>query len=410
MLRGVLFGHCEEDVEARNAQTLDDERRHPGVGADRASRARLPRSSCRSRSSRAPSATARPALALGRRERPHLLEASGKRFDLRLDQGAHVALFRSLRPAGSWAGRTPGARAASTPIGASAASRGEDGHGDDVAVSVVDDRSPVWRAAVERIAKSDGFLAGRGLLLIPGAPTATCARRWGSSVHHLPPPEPRSWPRSTSPARSTDCAPLVGVTLASPGVRGARPAARARCRLPPACWRAPQLGEVLLTIFCMAAWAPAARSRGATSQVKAVDSPVRARTSRGSVATRRVSGSVARPPSSAAFFRSAHARITAALATASRLGGTRRRGGWTNGSRGRGIAAVQRQRGERAASQVRRPDAIAGEAECSPRRKRTQDPTTAGGCRGRRGSGPPRRADPAPFSAGESGQIGVHRS
>jgi D-3-phosphoglycerate dehydrogenase len=105
---------------------------------------------------------------LGRRERPHLLEAWGQRFNMQLDEGAHMALFRYSDLPGMMGrvGTVLGQRGVN--ISSAAVGRqppGADGRGDDVAVMVVTTDSPVPRDAVEEIARSDGFLAGRAVSL-----------------------------------------------------------------------------------------------------------------------------------------------------------------------------------------------------------------------------------------------------
>ena len=93
VLRGVLSGHCEEDVNLVNAPSLAEQR---GIGVSERSEtvARdftdLVRVSIVSGADRYRVA----GTTLGRQDRPHLLEAWGQRFNLQLDEGAHLALFR----------------------------------------------------------------------------------------------------------------------------------------------------------------------------------------------------------------------------------------------------------------------------------------------------------------------------
>jgi D-3-phosphoglycerate dehydrogenase len=92
-LRGVLSGHCEEYVNLVNAPALAEER---GIGVSERSEtvARdftdLVRITIVSGDERYRVA----GTTLGRRHRPHLLEAWGQRFNLQLDEGAHLTLFR----------------------------------------------------------------------------------------------------------------------------------------------------------------------------------------------------------------------------------------------------------------------------------------------------------------------------
>ena len=80
-----------------------------------------------------------------------------------------------------------------------------------------------------------------------------------------------------------------------------------------------------------------------------------------------VTGSTALPASSAASLRAIAARITVAPATRSGSGGTIFGGGSTHAQRAAVLGAPERQRRERAARQVRGPDAVAGVAERRPR-------------------------------------------
>jgi D-3-phosphoglycerate dehydrogenase / 2-oxoglutarate reductase len=92
-LRGVLSGHCEEYVNLVNAPALAEER---GIGVSERSEtvARdftdLVRVTIITGDERYRVA----GTTLGRRHRPHLLEAWGQRFNLQLDEGAHLTLFR----------------------------------------------------------------------------------------------------------------------------------------------------------------------------------------------------------------------------------------------------------------------------------------------------------------------------
>jgi len=167
VLQGVLAGHCEEEVNLVNAPTLAEER-GIGVSERKESVARdftdLVRVTVRSGSERFRVV----GTTLGRRNRPHLLEAWGQRFNLQLDEGAHLALFRYCDLPGMMGrvGSSLGERGVN--ISSAAVGRqppGEDGRRDDVAVMVVTTDSPVPRDIVDEIARSDGFLAGRAVSL-----------------------------------------------------------------------------------------------------------------------------------------------------------------------------------------------------------------------------------------------------
>ena len=105
---------------------------------------------------------------LGRRHRPHLLEAWGQRFNLQLDEGANLALFRyrdlpgMMGRVGSCLGEH-GVNISSAAVGRQPP--GEDGRRNEIAVMVVTTDSPVPHAVVDEIAASEGFLDGRAARL-----------------------------------------------------------------------------------------------------------------------------------------------------------------------------------------------------------------------------------------------------
>jgi D-3-phosphoglycerate dehydrogenase / 2-oxoglutarate reductase len=167
VLRGVLAGHCEEEVNLVNAQSLAEER-GIGVSERKETTARdftdLLRVGIVTGSERFRVV----GTTLGRRNRPHLLEAWGQRFNLQLDEGAHLALFRYCDLPGMMGrvGSSLGERGVN--ISSAAVGRqppGEDGRRDEVAVMVVTTDSPVPRDIVDEVARSDGFLDGRAVSL-----------------------------------------------------------------------------------------------------------------------------------------------------------------------------------------------------------------------------------------------------
>jgi D-3-phosphoglycerate dehydrogenase / 2-oxoglutarate reductase len=167
VLEGVLAGHCEEEVNLVNAQSLAEQR---GIGVSERSESvardftDLVRVSIVSGQERFRVA----GTTLGHRARPHLLEAWGQRFNLQLDEGAHMALFRYRDLPGMMGrvGTVLGQRGVN--ISSAAVGRqppGADGRGNEVAVMVVTTDSPVPRDIVAEIARTDGFLAGRAVSL-----------------------------------------------------------------------------------------------------------------------------------------------------------------------------------------------------------------------------------------------------
>jgi len=167
VLQGVLAGRADEEVNLVNAPAIAQER---GIAvAERKEREARDFTDLLRVSVVAGEERVRVAgTTLGRRHRPHLLEAWGQRFNLQLDQGAHLALFRYYDLPGMM-GRVGSALGAhGINIDSAAVGRqppGADGRGTDVAVMVVTTDSPVPPAAVAQIAAADGFLAGRAVSL-----------------------------------------------------------------------------------------------------------------------------------------------------------------------------------------------------------------------------------------------------
>ncbi len=161
VLLGVLSGHTEEDVNQVNAPSIARER---GIEVVETSRtvARdftdLVRVTVVSGEERERVV----GTTLGSRNRPHLLEAWGQRFNLQLEE--HVALFRYSDVPGM-VGRV-GTALGEHGINISSAAVGYGGEEDaDEAVMVVTTDVPVPADVVEAIAASDGFAEGRTVTL-----------------------------------------------------------------------------------------------------------------------------------------------------------------------------------------------------------------------------------------------------
>jgi D-3-phosphoglycerate dehydrogenase len=165
VLKGILRGHVEEQVNDVNAPALAEER---GIAVAETSRpsARdftdLVRVTVTSRSS----STRVVGTTLGRRNRPHLLEAWGSRFNVQLED--HLAVFR-YRDQPGMLGRvgTELGAAGVNVISAAVGLRPEDGEDgpSPEAVMVVTADSVVPQEVVDRIVASDGFLDGRAVSL-----------------------------------------------------------------------------------------------------------------------------------------------------------------------------------------------------------------------------------------------------
>ena len=163
VLKGILRGHVEEQVNDVNAPAIAEQRGIAVAETNRPS-ARdftdLVRVTVRSgeRSTRVVGTT------LGRRNRPHLLEAWGSRFNVQLEQ--HLAVFR-YRDQPGMLGRVGTALggAGVNVISAAVGLRPEDGEPQAEAVMLVTADSPVSQEVVDALVASDGFLDGRTVSL-----------------------------------------------------------------------------------------------------------------------------------------------------------------------------------------------------------------------------------------------------
>ena len=165
VLMGLLAGHTEEDVNAVNAPGLAEERGIEVVETKRAS-ARdftdLVRVAIVSGESRVRVV----GTTLGRRNRPHLLEVWGQRFNLQLEDT--IALFR-YRDVPGMIGRVGtafgehGLNIVSAAVGRQP--DGEDGDDGASAVMAITTDAPVPQAVVDAIVAGDGFVAGRAVTL-----------------------------------------------------------------------------------------------------------------------------------------------------------------------------------------------------------------------------------------------------
>jgi D-3-phosphoglycerate dehydrogenase / 2-oxoglutarate reductase len=161
VLKGALTGHIEEEVNDVNAPAIAEER-GIAVSETSTSQARdftdLVRVSVVSGGERARVV----GTTLGGHHRPHLLEAWGSRFNLQLED--HLAVFR-YRDQPGMIGRV-GMSFGEAGINIISAAVGRDPAEDDTeATMVVTADAPVPQEVVDRIAESDGFMAGRAVSL-----------------------------------------------------------------------------------------------------------------------------------------------------------------------------------------------------------------------------------------------------
>lgn len=158
VLKGILAGHTEEDVNDVNAPALAEER-GIAVTTSTTERARdftdLVRVTVVCGDDRARVV----GTVLGNRDRPHLLEAWGSRFNVQLEP--HLAIFRyGDRPGMIGRVGTALGEAGVNIVSAAVGRQPGDADGDE-AVMVVTADSHVPQGVVDAIVASDGFVAGR---------------------------------------------------------------------------------------------------------------------------------------------------------------------------------------------------------------------------------------------------------
>jgi D-3-phosphoglycerate dehydrogenase len=164
-LLGALRGHTEEDVNEVNAPALADER---GIEL-----AETKRSSARDYTDlirvtviNGESSVRVVGTLIGRRNRAHLLEAWGQRFDVQLEQ--NVTLFR-YRDVPGMIGRVGtifgehGVNIVSAAVGRQDEETGRTGG--RLAAMVITTDSPVAREVLDEVVAGDGFEVGRTVTL-----------------------------------------------------------------------------------------------------------------------------------------------------------------------------------------------------------------------------------------------------
>jgi D-3-phosphoglycerate dehydrogenase len=165
VLLGVLAGHTEEEVNAVNAPTIADER-GISVVETKHSHARDYTDLVRVEVTAGDCTVRVAGTLIGRRNRPHLLEAWGQRFDVQLEE--HITLFR-YRDLPGMLGRVGtafgehGVNIVSAAVGRlPGEDQVEDGR---LAAMAITTSSPVPREVVDLIVSSDGFFAGQTVTL-----------------------------------------------------------------------------------------------------------------------------------------------------------------------------------------------------------------------------------------------------
>ena len=166
VLMGVLAGHVEEDVNAVNAPGLAEER---GIDVAETKRTTARDFTDLVRVTIVSGETRMRVVGttLGRRNRPHLLEAWGQRFNLQLEDD--IALFR-YRDMPGMIGRVGsafgehGLNIVSAAVGRQPGDEDGDGDGANAVMAITSD-APVPQSVVDAIVAGDGFVAGRAVTL-----------------------------------------------------------------------------------------------------------------------------------------------------------------------------------------------------------------------------------------------------
>jgi D-3-phosphoglycerate dehydrogenase len=163
VLLGVLRGHTEEEINEVNAPALAEERGIDVAETKRTS-ARDYTDLVRVTVSGGEDRVRVVGTLIGRRNRPHLLEAWGQRFDVQLEQ--HITLFR-YKDLPGMIGRvgtvfgTHGINIVSAAVGHQPEELKQDGF----AAMVITTDNPVPNGVLEEIVAGDGFVAGRTVSL-----------------------------------------------------------------------------------------------------------------------------------------------------------------------------------------------------------------------------------------------------
>jgi D-3-phosphoglycerate dehydrogenase len=165
VLRGVLDGHVEEEVNAVNAPAIAEERglsmtesKHM-VARDYADFMRV-----EVIGGETPLRVA--GTLIGRRHRPHLIEAWGQRFDVQLEDHVTVFRYQDLPGMLGRVGTAFGAHGVNIVSAAVGRQPGDDPSGDGrLAALVITTTTPVPATVVEEIVSSEGFVAGQTVAL-----------------------------------------------------------------------------------------------------------------------------------------------------------------------------------------------------------------------------------------------------
>jgi D-3-phosphoglycerate dehydrogenase len=163
VLLGVLRGHTEEEVNEVNAPAIAEERAID-VGEAKRTSARDYTDLVRVTVSCGADDVRVVGTLIGRRNRPHLLEAWGQRFDVQLEE--HVTLFR-YRDVPGMIGRvgTIFGEHGINIVSAAVGRQPEESEGDGLAAMAITTDAAVPRDVLGEIVAGDGFVAGRTVSL-----------------------------------------------------------------------------------------------------------------------------------------------------------------------------------------------------------------------------------------------------
>jgi D-3-phosphoglycerate dehydrogenase len=161
VLKGILSGHTEEDVNDVNAPSLAEER---GIQVSETSRAQARDFTDLVRVNVVSGGAGSRVVGtvFGRLNRPHLLEAWGSRFNLQLED--HLAVFRYRDQPGMLGAVGTALGEAGVNIVSAAVGRRPDG-GEEATMVVTADGA-VGQDVLRRILEHDGFIGGRTVSLV----------------------------------------------------------------------------------------------------------------------------------------------------------------------------------------------------------------------------------------------------
>jgi D-3-phosphoglycerate dehydrogenase len=163
VLLGVLRGHTEEEVNEVNAPALAEERAIDVAETNRTG-ARDYTDLVRVTITTGSEPVRVVGTLIGRRNRPHLLEAWGQRFDVQLEQ--HIALFHYKDVPGmiGRVGTIFGSHGINI-VSAAVGRQPEESAGDGLAAMVVTTDTAVPQSVLQEIVAGEGFVAGRTVSL-----------------------------------------------------------------------------------------------------------------------------------------------------------------------------------------------------------------------------------------------------